>query len=663
MAAGLDKSRENQSVLTHLTREELIEQVQGLQEELRMSRAFAHLAESNTEDATLFWRGSNRFLAEKVMPVRLTPGARESLNPDKGENLIIDGENLGVMTSLLTDFRGGPDRGFDIIYMDPPYNTGTDVFSFNDNYNLSESEVRTLREKVGRPEELVSLDDPTRHTKWINHMAPRLWAARKLLKLTGVIIVSVDEHELPRLWLLMEEIFSPSNRIATLIWGRSRKNDAAYISEGHEYMLIWARSKQELDAKRRHIGTTAEWSKVLGKWRQPKVGVDSILAAYAEAKAKHGDDVPKIQEEMKAFFADLPQDHPARKNRYKKVNKWGMYRDDGNLTWPGGGGPRYDVIHPVTQKPCKIPESGWRYQKEMMSLLINSGSGERERIAFRKSHHSSPGYIEYLDEVDKEVRTSIIEQTGQRATEVVDAILGKGVFKNPKDYEMLAELFNLITWRDKKATILDPYAGSATTGHAVISMNAEDGGSRRFVLVDNGDPRKGSTVPRGKFTTRITAERVRRVITGLWADEKDHSSYETGFHFYRAKETITKAAIMESTREALADIILQVVEDESNRLDCRVDGSRYLIGRTKSGYGIALVWQQSRNGKSDQILTHRILNLTLDEAKKAGCALPVHIYATASTAPISEDLYRFQQIPHSILARLGITDEIEEPSE
>ena len=129
------------------------------------------------------------------------------------------------------------------------------------------------------------------------------------------------------------------------------------------------------------------------------------------------------------------------------------------------------------------------------------------------------------------------------------------------------------------------------------------------------------------------------------------------------KKAITKAAIMESTREALADIILQVVEDESNRLDCRVDGFHYLIGRTKTGYGIALVWQQSRNGKSCQILTHTILDLTLDEAKEAGCALPVHIYATASTAPISEELYHFHQIPHSILARLGIIDEVEEPSE
>ena len=663
MTFGLDISPENQSVLAYLTKEELIQQVRSLQEELSMSRTFAHLAENSAEDATLLWRGRNRFLAEKVLPVRLTPVAKQSLNPDKGENLIIDGENLGVMTSLLTDFRGGPDRGFDVIYMDPPYNTGSDVFSFNDNYNLSGAEIKALREKVGRPEELVSLDDPTRHTKWINHMAPRLWAARKLLKLTGVIIVSVDEHELPRLWLLMEEIFSPSNRIATLIWGRSRKNDASYISEGHEYMLIWARSRQELDAKRRQMGTTDEWSTVLGKWRQPKAGADSILAAYAEAKSKFGEDVPKIQEEMDSFFDGLPQAHPARKARYKKVSKWGMCNEDRDLSWPGGEGPRYEIIHPRTGKPCKIPKSGWRFQQDAMTKLLDPTPGERDRIVFKKTHQGIPRYIVYLDEADMEVRTSIIERTGQRATEVVDAILGKGIFKNPKDHEMLAELFNLVTWRDKDATILDPYAGSGTTGHAVISMNAEDGGSRQFVLIESGDPRENAPVPKGKYTAKITAERVRRVITGQWADGKDHPTYETGFHFHRAKESITKAAIMESTREALADIILQVVEDESNRLDCRVNGSHYLIGQTKTGYGIALVWQQSRNGKSGQILTHSVLDSTLDEAKESGCALPVHIYATASTAPISEELYRFHQIPHSILARLGIIDEVEEHSE
>ena len=151
-----------------------------------MSRAFSQIGENSATDATLLWQGRNRFLAEKIIPVRLKPIASKSLNPDKGDHQIIDGDNLAVMTSLLTDFRGGPTRGFDVIYMDPPYNTGEDVFSYNDNYMLSKAEVKSLRRSVGRSEALISLDDPTRHTKWINHMAPRLWAAKKLLKSTGV---------------------------------------------------------------------------------------------------------------------------------------------------------------------------------------------------------------------------------------------------------------------------------------------------------------------------------------------------------------------------------------------------------------------------------------------------------------------------------------------
>ena len=485
-------------------------------------------------------------------------------------------------------------------------------------------------------------------------MAPRLWAARKLLKSTGIIIVSIDEHELPRLWLLMEEIFDERNRIATIVWERSRKNDATYISEGHEYMLIWARNKSEIDAKVSRMALEPEWEGVRGKWRKPKDGVEPIMTAYMEAKAEHGEDLEKIQEALDLFFAELPRNHPSRRIRYKKVDSQGVYNADGNLNWPGGGGPRYDVIHPVTGKPCKVPSSGWRYTQENMEDLIARG-----RIAFKADHTGIPRLITYLHEMDKEVRTSVVTKSGQRSVEVVEAILGKGVFRNPKDHELLAELFNLVTWRDKKAIFLDPYAGSGTSGHAILAMNAEDFGSRKFILIESGDLSGSAQVPRDEYTDLITAERIRRVITGNWTDGKKHATYKTGFHFFVAREEIDKKAIMSSTRERLADIILQVVEDDSNRIDCRVDGYEYLIGRTRLGYGIALVWSTTPDDQTEQVLEWSILEPILDEAERARVQRPIHIYATASTAPIDQDLYRFHQIPDSILARLGILEMVE----
>ena len=563
-----------------------------------MNSAFAGVPEKDTNDAILQWRGRNRFLAERIIPVRLKPIVSESFHAGKGDHRIIEGDNLAVMTSLLTEFRGGPTRGVDVIYLDPPYNTGEDVFSYNDNYLLSKAEVKHIRRKVGRSDQLVSLDDPSRHTKWINHMAPRLWAARKLMKSTGIIVCSIDEHELPRLWMLMEEIFGEKNRIATLVWNRSKKNDAAYISEGHEYMLVWARNKVELDSKKSRMGSILQWEQVSGRWRKPKDGVDEILTAYGEAKELYGNNVKKIQKALNAFFAGLPKNHPSRKIRYKKVNAMGVYNDDGNPNWPGGNGPRYNVLHPVTRKPCKIPASGWRYQEKEMKRLIAEG-----RIAFKKDHTGIPRTITYLHEMETEVQSSVIDRSGQRSVEVLEAVLGKGAFKNPKDHEILAEIFNLVTWRDKNAIILDPYGGSGTTGHAVISMNAEDHGNRRFIMIENGDPTSGS-VPREKFTTQVTAERVRRLITGEWADGKKHPKHTTGFTYFRANEQITREAIMASTRESLADVILQTVEDESNRIDCRVEGYQYVIGRTRLGYGIALVWQPSNgNGAKPQMLT------------------------------------------------------------
>ncbi len=190
-------------------------------------------------------------------------------------------------------------------------------------------------------------------------------------------------------------------------------------------------------------------------------------------------------------------------------------------------------------------------------------------------------------------------------------------------------------------------------------MNAEDNGKRRFILIESGDPTVKNKIKRERYTLDLTAERVRRVLTGQWDAEK-RPSHDTGFTFFNAHKGINKAAIMAATRETLADIILQVVEDDSNRIDCRMDGYRYLIGKTRLGYGIALLWEGSTEKKL-QPLTTEIMDTILDEAEAAGVTKPVFIYATGNVAPHAPELYRFQHIPDSILARLNLLPgEIEE---
>jgi adenine-specific DNA-methyltransferase len=634
-----EKTPDITSYYSELTRDELVRLLLDKDEEIRLGQVFTSVVPEESLDATLQWRGRQRFLAEKVMPVKLVPVNEKSCFPEKGDNLIIDGDNLPVMASLLKDYRGA----IDVIYMDPPYNTGGDVFPYNDDFSLSKKDVLKARREKGRSIEIVSLDDPSRHTKWINHIAPRLWAAKKLMKQTGVIILSIDEHELPRLWMLMEEIFGEKNRIATLVWERARKNDATYISEGHEYMLVWARNINELNPL----------VSQKGKWREIKPGLDFILNEYKRLREVHGEDFRAITAGLKEFTKGIKKGDPLWTVRQyvgvdSRSDEFGPYKED-DPSWPGPGGPRYNVYHPETKRPVKIPTNGWRFSDPTdIEELIKD-----DRIVWKLVDRGIPKIKKYLLEGrDVEVQTSVIQKEARGAVLLSKAIFGNDkAYKNPKDHELLARLFNLVTWHNPNALFLDPYAGSGTTGHSVISMNAQDHGKRRFILVEGGYVSKNSTIKPDKYTDTITAERIRRVITGKWANKKPHPKYDTGFTYFIADKTITKADLLASDRESLADIILQIADEESNRIDCRVRGYKYLIGHTRSGLGLALVWQPGKDGTT---LTMEVLKEIVKEAEKQGCTKPIHVYAAANEGPVAEHIYRFHQIPDAILAKLGI---------
>ncbi|MDI1278885.1 site-specific DNA-methyltransferase [Methylobacter sp.] len=255
------------------------------------------------------------------------------------------------------------------IYIDPPYNTGNDIdkktsWKYNDAVN--DPKIRAWLGKT------VGKEDLTKHDKWLCMMYPRLKLLHRLLMRDGVIFVSIDDNEMHNLRQIMDEIFGGQNFIAQLIWDKTRKNDAKLFSAGHEYILVYAKSLPLL----RKQNTV---------WREPKPGAKEIIEKWRELSKINGDNYEIIQQELRLWYASLPSIHPSKKlSRYKSVDKWGPWRDD-NLSWPGSGGHEFDLVHPKTHLPCKIPEGGWRYGEEEIARRISLGL-----IFFRDDHNAPP---------------------------------------------------------------------------------------------------------------------------------------------------------------------------------------------------------------------------------------------------------------------------------
>lgn len=432
---------------------------------------------------TLNWIGKGAVEHHHTeVPYRLVhcDGELSAGDPDAG-NLLVQGDNLEALKSLLP-YYGGQVK---CIYIDPPYNTGSEGWVYNDNVN--NPEIKSWLGKVVGKE----AEDLSRHDKWLCMMYPRLRLLRDFLKEDGVIIISIDDFEVHTLRVLMNEIFGTQNFVAQLVWDKTRKNDAKLFSVGHEYVVVYAKNLAHTRSKNT-------------VWREPKPGAAEILLQYRKWK-KAGLTNEEIQQELRAWYKELDDDHPSKKlSRHKWVDDQGIWRDR-DISWPGGGGPRYDVIHPVTQQPCKVPDRGWGFATpEAFQELIDNGL-----IYFRDDHTKPPMLKSYLskdvnaDDGSATVMGSVIYRQAQVVAKAHKALFdGKKVFENPKDHEVIGRLISYVT--DDEDIILDSFAGSGTTGHAVLEQNALLQTNRKFILVELDEA----------IASKITAERLRRVIEG-----------------------------------------------------------------------------------------------------------------------------------------------------
>lgn len=366
------------------------------------------------------------------------------------ENMIIHGDNLLALKSLLPKYEGR----ISCIYIDPPYNTGNEGWVYNDNVNDPRIK-KWLGEVVGKEG-----DDLSRHDKWLCMMYPRLKLLQRLLAHDGAIFISIDDNEQADLKMVCDEIFGEQNFVNTLIWEKrySPQNAAKWFSESHDFILVYAKDKmnwhpnllersEEMNAR-----YTNRDNDERGVWK----------ATDATAQAGHGTD--------NQFYV---------------------------LTAPNG------------KKHTLPPGRCWVYTEPVMKQMIADN-----RVWFGEDGNSVPALKRFLSEVKQGTACKTIwgyKEVGhsQEGKKEIKALFPDiNPFETPKPVRLIDRVIALAT--DKDSLVLDSFAGSGTTAHAVLDMNAKDGGQRHFILVEMED-----------YADSITAERVKRVIHGYPVNKKE----------------------------------------------------------------------------------------------------------------------------------------------
>lgn len=439
-----------------------------------------------------------------------------------------------------------------MIYIDPPYNTGND-FIYQDDFTLSTEEYATEsgQYNVDTGDRLFKNTDTNGrfHSDWCSMIYSRLMIARSFLTEDGVIFISIDENEVNTLKFICDEIFGASNFIAELVWSAGRKNDSKHISVSHEYILCYFRDFQYIKE-----------NKIV--WREKKQGLDDIYSKYDALVREYGDDYSKIESELKAWYKGLPDGHPAKDHsHYSRVDKNGIFFAD-NISWPGGGGPKYTILHPITKRPVKVPSRGWLTNETTMKEWIAQG-----RVEFGKDENGVPTLKSYLKDREMSVPYSVFYKDGRAASKRLATLMGDKVFENPKDEEIIQRLIEFCGTSENDI-VLDFFSGSATTAHSLFLANISQGMHRKFILVQIPEKIEPEKSPAGK--SRKVAENAVSLLDSIGAA---HNVCEIG------KERIRRAGkkIKEENPQANdLDIGFRVFKlDDSNMKDVYYSAGEY----------------------------------------------------------------------------------------
>lgn len=590
-------------------------------------------------------------------------------------NLLIEGENLQAMVTLYKE-RGQ----VDLILTDPPYNTGQ-TFRYNDKWDEDPNDP-----DLGQ---IVKLDDGSRHTKWMKAMLPRLHMMHAMLKPSGVIAVCIDDNELFHLGMMLDEIFGEENRLGILNWQKaySPKNDAKTVSKTTEYVLVYAKDRGlsktgRVDFDRSNVGNidndkNGPWIPSDPTARQHRKDTAYAIQSpvtgylhYPNGEYRYDGRLPEPRSHWVNFTK--PEAHAL-------LEEWGSAYVEKDL-----GDERGKAL---VLKGSKVSLTNYDPSKDRVVKSAAKKAAQRRdagnwpNLYFRDSKDRQPGhgrprlknYVESIKEGkvpttfwDEDQYLSPLELGSitwphqvsghtDLAKRELDQIVGRDhSFDTVKPLRLMKKIIQI--WCPEGGLVMDPYAGSGTTGHAVLELNAETEARRRFILIEQGSPEKGD-----KYARSLTQVRLRRAITGERPTTDGNlkhlaSPLPGGFQFRQLTQKIDSRAVLNMKKDELIDLVITSHWENARRNNAgliRLDNEsfKYLVGRSEQNEGYFLIWN---GGDKVGQLDESSYATVVAEAKRAGLKQPYHVYARYEIYQSRNVL--FYKIPDKILAHLGLNE-------
>ena len=433
-----------------------------------------------TEETSGFnFLGKNyaRMLTNMDTTTLIRPDLEHNKKPENcdSKNVYISGDNLDALQHLVKSYA----EQVKVIYIDPPYNTGSDGFVYNDKFSFSAEDLaRRLDVSLERATRILQMTrrGSASHAAWLTFMLPRLTFARDLLAKDGVIFISID-------------VFGEENLVGQVIWKNATDNNPTNIAIEHEYILCYTKDKESLEPI----------------WKSKVSAIkDLLIEKGKELTAQYSGE--RLQQVWKQWFSQN-KSHLGPLDRYKYIDQGGVYTGSQSVHNPGKNGYHYDIIHPVTGKVCKEPLMGYRFPEASMRKLIDEG-----RIIFGDDETKLVEIKVYASEYQDKF-SSVLEYDGRTAANELRALFPehKQIFKNPKPTFLIEHILSFIELGD--CYIVDFFGGSSTTAHTIYELNNRDGGCRKYILVQwQEECKQDSEAYRAGYRTidQIGMERIKR---------------------------------------------------------------------------------------------------------------------------------------------------------